>query len=296
MRLTDEQREVVDAVRAGHSVVCISKPGTGKTTTAIEAARAVSGRTLLLTYNRKLKEETRLRVRSLDLESTIEVHSYHAAACALFALPTSSSVDDALIHAAVEHAPESPLDFALVVVDEAQDMTPLYAKFVRHVLSHCAQPPLMMLIGDPFQSIFRYLGATWEYMMTPATHFASLVRGAFVERHLSLCWRITPEMAAWVNTHLHPRHLALTVAPEWWATHGPQLLELWGEGIRAGKPSKPGSVAVMAMDTTPHVLTHAVHSYVSPIFSRSPRVRRLILRGSASDSALGSLARLRGPT
>ena len=54
----------------------------------------------------------------------------------------------------------------------------------------------------------------------------------------------------------------------------------------------------MAIDTTPHVLTHAVHSYVSPIFSRSPRVRRLIfLRGSASSSALGSVvARSRGPT
>ena len=56
-------------------------------------------------------------------------------------------------------------------------------------------------------------------------------------------------------------------------------------------------VAVMAIEMTPHVLTHADHSYFSPISLRSPLVKRLGFRaGSAMSSARGSAARLRGPT
>ena len=162
-------------------------------------------------------------------------------------MPDADANDDTLLHTALAHT-TSPLEISLLVIDEAQDLSALYVEFVQHLLRFVPTPPTLLLVGDPFQSIFRYLGASTDYMLCPERYFASDPGVPFERMHLTTCWRITPEMAAWVNTHLHPRHLALTVAPEWWATHGPQLLELWGEGIRAGKPSKPGSVAVMAMD------------------------------------------------
>ena len=79
--LTEEQQDVVASVRSGLNVVCISKPGTGKTTTALECARG-AGRTLLLTYNRQLKEESRARGERSGLGEHVVVHSHHAAAAA----------------------------------------------------------------------------------------------------------------------------------------------------------------------------------------------------------------------
>ena len=269
--LSDEQELVVADVRAGRSVVCISKPGTGKTTTALACAEAVEGRTLLLTYNRKLKDETRARVaQRADLAERVEVHSYHAAACRFFVPEHADAVDDSLIHAALgvdlaaaaalaaevgdpDACPAPPTfpNFRLLVVDEAQDMTPLYAAFVRHVLATLrachGTTPQMLVVGDPFQRIFGYLGASWEYMMHPANHFE--VAGDFVERQLTLCWRITPEMAAWVNANLDPASLEPSVPPEWWAEHGASLVRWWAGGIRSGKPASPGSVVVVPFES-----------------------------------------------
>lgn len=244
MPLTEEQQSVCDDIRSGNNVVCISKPGTGKTTTAIECARHFT-RTLLLTYNRKLKEESRSRVAQLGLSDSVEVHSYHAAACKLFVPNHKGAVDDSLIFSAISSPPQSALVYDFVVVDEAQDMTPLYAQFVVHVLSNMKTRPQMLLIGDPFQRIFKYLGATWEYMMDPLPHFGNLVVDSpFVERHLTVCWRITPEMAAWVNENLNPSSLQ-HAHPEWWSQHGESLTRWWAGGIVSGKAPSPGSVKVV---------------------------------------------------
>ena len=241
MPLSDEQQRVVDAISGGGNVVSVSKPGTGKTTTALECARAVSGKTLLLTYNRKLKEESRERVARMGLGERVEVHSYHAAACKLFG-QDSAPPDDALIYAALAADPVAPMSYSLIVVDEAQDMTPLFASLTRHILKHMTTPPQVLFIGDPFQRIFAFIGASCDYMMRPHEHFGALVRDApFVQCHLSICWRITPEMAEYINTRFHPRHLA-DAAPTWWLERGDEVLAWWGDGVKSGKPSAPGSV------------------------------------------------------
>ena len=48
-------------------MVCVAKPGTGKTTVALACAQATHGKTLVLTYNRKLKESTRERIEAMRL-------------------------------------------------------------------------------------------------------------------------------------------------------------------------------------------------------------------------------------
>ena len=62
----------------GFNVIVDSCAGSGKTTTVLHLAKAMPQKNmLLLTYNSRLKEETRGSVKSLDL-SNLECHSYHA--------------------------------------------------------------------------------------------------------------------------------------------------------------------------------------------------------------------------
>lgn len=258
--LSDEQNDVVSLVASGRNVVAIAKPGTGKTTVALAAARRLllegeeQGRTLILTYNRKLKEECRQRVDRMGCGAgAVEVHSYHAAASRFFAVDESGGADDALIHEALAAPPKEEVSFSfrLVVVDEAQDLTPLFFSFLRRLLSLLPFPPVLLVVGDPFQRIFGYIGARVEYMDDPSSHFGDLLSSPlFEERHLSLCWRITPEMAEWVNANLDPRSLVHSVAPEWWHAHGAKLARWWGDGVRSGKASAPGSVVHVSNERT----------------------------------------------
>jgi superfamily I DNA/RNA helicase len=61
-----------------NNVVCDSVAGSGKTTTILYIAKTFKSKSiLLLTYNAKLKIETREKVKLLNL-TNIEVHSYHS--------------------------------------------------------------------------------------------------------------------------------------------------------------------------------------------------------------------------
>ena len=268
LRLSAEQRSVVDRIAEGRNVVSISKPGTGKTTVAIEASRSLEGKALHLTYNRSLKEESRERVRSLGLDAQIDVDSYHAAATRLFlGEGEATAPDETLIHAALATSPTHPVRYSLIVVDESQDLTPLYASFLVHLLRHFEIPPVMLIIGDPFQRIFGYRGASLEYMRDPSSHFGSLLSSpSFVELHLTTCWRLTPEMADWINSNLDPRSLRDALPPDWWAENASLVRRWWAGGVKAGKGSLPGSVVFIDEEEAEEAevdVPQLVHSHMS---------------------------------
>jgi hypothetical protein len=71
-----EQLAIAASVGGGFSVVVDAVAGSGKTTTVLHIAAASPGkRILLLTYNARLKTETRRRAAGLK---NLEVHSYHS--------------------------------------------------------------------------------------------------------------------------------------------------------------------------------------------------------------------------
>lgn len=249
-KLSYEQQDVVHTVVSQRkNVLVIAKAGSGKSSTALATAHyyyAEHGlRSLLITYNSRLKNETRARVALLNMRSEVEAHSYHAVAGKYFAHEYKGAADNALIHTALQTEPLAPLDFGLVIVDEAQDMNPLYCDFVKHIMTHCAgdTPPQMLVIGDPFQRIFGFNGATSEFLVDPGKHFG----GTFTTKHLSYCWRITHEMAEFVNENLDPRKLQHTAPAEWWREHGECVTAWWGHGIKANpnRPAAPGSITVV---------------------------------------------------
>ena len=73
-----EQQAVIGAMHRGNNAIVDSVAGSGKTTTSLLlASQLPDKRIVLITYNRRLKEETRERVDAQDI-TNLEVHSYHS--------------------------------------------------------------------------------------------------------------------------------------------------------------------------------------------------------------------------
>lgn len=251
IELSREQAAAVHDVLERKNTLVIAKAGSGKTSLTLAAAelfyKRYNQRTLIITYNARLKDETRAKIKRRNMDGMAESHSYHAAASKFF-IPRKEggSADNALIHAATQtEKPIVALDFGLYVIDEAQDMSPLYADFIKHMLKHNSRKPVMLMVGDPFQRLFAFNAATCDFMMYPRKNFGELCHeDAFTTHHLSICWRITHEMARFINAHMNPCNLKHSVSPEWWKENGDKIAAWWGKGIRANPKRGPAPDSV----------------------------------------------------
>jgi hypothetical protein len=112
-------------------------------------------RVLLLTYNARLKDETRARRDRLGL-TNLHVHSFHAMAVRHY---SPGCHDDAELLRIIDTdaRPRNPFCYELIIIDEAQDLTPLLYRFVCKVMrdNAGAAPCRMLLMGDERQTIFQ---------------------------------------------------------------------------------------------------------------------------------------------
>ena len=163
---SSEQAAVVRSVRDRVNVVCEAVAGSGKTTTVLHCARDVPDLTfMVLTYNARLKLTTRQRARELGL-ANVETHSFHACA-ARYYVPGCRD-DETLARLVDEDAPpRAAIRFDCLVVDEAQDMTPLLHRFVLKVLRDAGDgggPTQMLILGDSRQSIYQFRNADPRFL------------------------------------------------------------------------------------------------------------------------------------
>ena len=253
---SDEQAAALRSlVDEGRSVVLESVAGSGKTTFAMHAALRLARRglrTLVLTYNAQLKRETRQRVRALGAEAAAEVHSYHSfgyrylsEACstddglsdtldALDALDAlergeDGAGDDAAASAAVPMRPRAligGLRFDLLVLDECQDMKPLFLRLVRAVERHNACPrPRYVVVGDPRQSIYGFQGADARFLTLADRVFGGAPAATprpWARHRLSVTWRLTRAMGELVNDAFFAGERVLEAPRE--GAHAPRYL------------------------------------------------------------------------
>jgi hypothetical protein len=198
-RPSAEQWAVANATARGLNVLCRAVAGAGKTTTLlICAARAPAQAHLLLTYNKRLQVDVARRARP-----NVTVLTYHAAAGRSYG---DTVRNDEQFRRCVRAAPETPLRFDVLLVDESQDMAVEYFALVRHLLA--ANPGArMIVVGDELQSINEYRGAHPGFLTeAPALYRGALAAApprAWVSCRLSVSHRLTPATAAFVNAHLY---------------------------------------------------------------------------------------------
>lgn len=142
-----EQLAVVESVLLHKNVMVAAVAGSGKTTTMMHIAKAVDQRKriLIISYNARLKDETRAKIRALGIHNT-EAHSYHAFGVKYYgsACRVDRGIQDVVLH---NTKPVQSFWFDYVILDEVQDQTDLYRKFVRKILND------MEWSDDPFEPL-----------------------------------------------------------------------------------------------------------------------------------------------
>lgn len=209
---SDEQGRIVGCVVGGGSggathVRVDAVAGAGKTTTILHVALALPRLPILvLTYNAKLKSETRARCDTLAIHN-VAVHTYHSAALNLYgdaACARDEGIADLLRRTSQRPASGRQNSFGLLVVDEAQDMTRLYfALTKRLILDACIPDVRVVVLGDARQSVYGFKGADTRFL-TLAHRLPAFASAAASWTHLTLAtsYRLAPNIARFVNSQL----------------------------------------------------------------------------------------------
>lgn len=194
-----EQVEIVDAVISGNNVCVDAVAGSGKTTTLLFIGKALPDKRIaVITYNSRLKTETRDKVKEHGL-SLMKVHSYHSYAKYFYIDPCLT--DTEIIKATNSNLPVLPnrsAKFDIFIIDEAQDMTPIYFHFVCKAFRDSGAKQLIVL-GDHLQCIYDFpqKGADVRFLTLAEKLFPSPVE--WVKRTLHTSYRITKSMEYFVN-------------------------------------------------------------------------------------------------
>lgn len=193
-----EQNNIIQELLLNNNVVVDSVAGSGKTTCNLHIAKHFHNiNILLLTYNSKLKLETREKAKKLGLHN-LEVHSYHSFCVKYY---DNQSFNDTIINKIIKtkKKPLKKFNFDLIVPDEAQDITSLYYELICKIYKDSNNTNTKMCIfGDKKQSIFDFNKADQRFIEYASKLF-NFNSYNWVKCNLSVSFRITFEMSLFIN-------------------------------------------------------------------------------------------------
>lgn len=187
--ISEEQQTVVKHI-AHKNVQVNSVAGSGKTTTILYVATTYSDKTILvLTYNKQLKADTRMKISKLGLKNT-ECHSYHSFCVKYY---DNKCYNDVQIMNVLDKKTTNP-QYDLIILDEAQDITPLYYEIICKLFRNSR----LLLLGDPRQCIYTYKDADSRYMSLCDIVF-DFSKYEWTNLKLSTTFRLTSTMTHFLN-------------------------------------------------------------------------------------------------
>jgi len=189
---SDEQKIILDKVKQGLNITISAVAGSGKTTTSLLIAQENKNKSiLLLTYNAKLKAETRQKRNQLGFKH-MEVHNYHAFGV-LFYPGLGCHTDEGLKKALLK--PRTDFNYGIIIIDEAQDLTPTFFLFANHI---CNEKTQLVIMGDKKQNIYEF-NLSWSEYLTRANEIFIKNKNPWVNLTLSVSFRLTHPMATFIN-------------------------------------------------------------------------------------------------
>jgi len=207
---SDEQENIIRLI-ADNNVLVDSVAGCGKTTTVVHTSlRYPESKILLLMYNKRLKEETKKRINELGLKN-VEVQNFHSFYMRHY---EGDSFTDVGLAQTINRdmAPKVSFTFNLIVIDEAQDLKLIfYRSFCKIHKDNLYPNPRIMILGDKFQNIYKFLGSDERFLIYAPKIFGNLgpekqgPEGAnnkgpqFREAKLSISYRLTRQTANFIN-------------------------------------------------------------------------------------------------
>jgi len=162
---------------------------------------------LLLTYNAALKEDTRKRQRTRPELRNLRVDSFHSF---VKRIDGHAGMPGRIAMEMARHPDPNDAIYHLVLIDECQDMTATFYAIVcnRVLLRH--PDASLVIVGDPRQALYEYLGADVRYLTLAPHLFVDTDRWSV--HALTVSQRITPPMARLLSEAMLHHTGALTSA------------------------------------------------------------------------------------
>lgn len=200
MNCSREQRRVSKYLKH-HNVSVNSNPGSGKTTTALCIARSYPNQNILLiTYSAHLKSETREKFRVQGIHN-IEAHSYHSFFRNYYF--ESCSTDFDIEQCLSEEMENTPFHYDIIIIDECQDMTPLYFESVCRIIHDNRHPQTRLcVLGDDLQNIYSFKDADSRFL-TMAKEIYPNTSKKWKSTTLQMSYRLTDEIADFINRAMY---------------------------------------------------------------------------------------------
>lgn len=192
---SDEQNNILELLK-NNNVIVDSVAGSGKTTSILHIAKSFNTQKILcLTYNSKLKLETREKAKLLNL-TNIETHSYHSFCVKYY---NNKTFNDTEIINVLNNKmkPKKVFNYDIIVLDEAQDITPIYYELICKIYADNKHAKLC-IIGDRYQSIYDFNKAD-ERFITFANNVFKLNNYDWKYANLTESFRVTTEIADFIN-------------------------------------------------------------------------------------------------
>jgi ATP:corrinoid adenosyltransferase len=165
---SDEQKIVIDAYARGESFKVLAAAGVGKTSTLVEACRrSTKGKVWIIEYNRLLREDAEEKVKDME---HVTAYNYDSIMVKYYDSHAPDTGFDVALKTLLDKntRPIATFDFDTLILDELQDMTSMFFKFInkliRDRLSEAAGPLQLILIGDLKQMIYGYREATSVFL------------------------------------------------------------------------------------------------------------------------------------
>ncbi len=195
MEITEEQALIVKHIDF-ENVVVQSKAGVGKSATAIFMSEKYPKKNiLLLTYNKRLRMETKNRLK--DIHKNMEVHSFHSYSVNYYDKEAYTDSGMAkIINSGIKSS--NKLKYNIFIIDEAQDLTILYLRIINKIIKDsCFTDFKICVFGDQRQSIYGYNGADQRYLAN--INKILYPNSKWVHLQLTETFRLTINMTKFLN-------------------------------------------------------------------------------------------------
>ena len=194
--MSEEQLNIVEKF-SNNNIVVNAVAGSGKTTTSLHIAKEYKDKKILLvTYNKKLKDETRIKVEKLKL-TNFDVQSYNSLCVKYYTY--EGKTDIGIVKTIKENLEKNKnIKYDAIILDEIQDMTELYFEFICKFCKDNSNKFNICLFGDINQTIYQFKGADCRFI-TYADKIFNFNDLNWIKLKLSVSFRLNNKTADFIN-------------------------------------------------------------------------------------------------